>query len=112
MAMTETAAANEAVAKVEEAKVTPVANRDVASQLQLTEMQIAELREAFQLFDKVGITPPSETKYEKICDSHTPISAAQQFSARPLLLLELDSSCVPPLPIFVPIFVTRMATGT
>ena len=110
MAMTETAAANEAVAKVEEAKVTPVANRDVASQLQLTEMQIAELREAFQLFDKVGITPPSETIYEKIRDSHTPISAAQPFSARPLLLLELDSSCVPP-----PAHSRRcgrMATGT
>ena len=37
-----------------------IANSEVASGLQLTEMQIAELREAFQLFDKVGVAPPSE----------------------------------------------------
>jgi hypothetical protein len=87
-----------------------IANSEVASGLQLTEMQIAELREAFQLFDKVGVAPPSENAREPHASNSFNARAATRSSCPCRLRRILPASH--PLPIFAPIFVTRMATGT
>ena len=87
-----------------------------ANSLRLTEMQIAELREAFQLFDKVGMPRPSPSS------PHTPVgveitasAAVRPSRGHPPLVATLRSPCLTRCPrrrLFSRAVCCRTAMGT